>query len=59
LADLRTNIETMKVNLTTNIVWLTVLSLIGLIGLDWFTKDVPKDTSKVGINDLKINHSTK
>ena len=50
LADLKTNIETMKVELTTNIVWLTVASLLALIALDYLTKDLKPSSSSSNTN---------
>jgi hypothetical protein len=38
LADMKTLIETMKVELTTDIVWMTVLTMGGILAFDWMLK---------------------
>jgi hypothetical protein len=38
LAEMKTNIETLKVELTTNIVWMTVLTMGAILTLDWILK---------------------
>jgi hypothetical protein len=38
LSELKTNIETMKVDLTTSILYLVFFSVGSLIGLDWLLK---------------------
>lgn len=58
LADLKTNIETMKVELTTNIVWLTVASLLALIALDYVTKDMKSSSSTSSNSNGNINRPT-
>lgn len=58
MAELKTNVETMKVELTTNIVWYTVGSIVGLIFLDWVTKDgFKKSAPSSSLNGNSLQNS--
>jgi hypothetical protein len=50
LADMKTLIETMKVELTTDIVWMTVLTMGGILAFDWMLKK--QDRKELQESDL-------
>jgi hypothetical protein len=55
LADMKTLIETIKVELTTDIVWMTVLTMAGIMAFDWFLGKPVKGSGFRGESEIDMD----